>query len=333
MKILVFEYITGGGFNKQALPAALVAEGLLMLNGLLDGLTQIQGVDVVVMLDWRVCTSINSDGMRPCIITPDHQTLDELERLALQCDVVWPIAPEFDGILQKLCQRIEALRKPLLTSPAKAVALTGNKWQTFQKLTQHKIATVATQRFEDFYYQSGEWMIKAIDGAGCSDSYLVTDLNDFELRSGQLAVNGQFIVQPHIHGEKTSLSCLFKAGRGWLLSANVQKFNVKNQQYHLQEILVNVTSDVSKYQRLVVEIAMVFPDLWGYVGIDLIETADAIYVLEINPRLTTSFVAIQAALGINPCQCVLDLRVGEPLIYPQCNVPVIIKIPQDNHEI
>ena len=36
MKILVFEYITGGGFNKHELPDALANEGRLMLQALLD---------------------------------------------------------------------------------------------------------------------------------------------------------------------------------------------------------------------------------------------------------------------------------------------------------
>ena len=33
-------------------------------------------------------------------------------------------------------------------------------------------------------------------------------------------------------------------------------------------------------------IAQAFSELWGYVGIDLIETTEQLFVLEINPRLT-----------------------------------------------
>jgi len=41
VKILVFEYITGGGFNKQALSDSLAEEGRLMRNALLDNLTRL----------------------------------------------------------------------------------------------------------------------------------------------------------------------------------------------------------------------------------------------------------------------------------------------------
>ena len=63
MKILVFEYITGGGFNKQELPEALVHEGRLMLQALLDNFRSCADITVVVMLDERVNGSIDTAGL------------------------------------------------------------------------------------------------------------------------------------------------------------------------------------------------------------------------------------------------------------------------------
>lgn len=328
MKILVFEYITGGGFNQQELPESLAKEGCLMLNGLLDCFSQLKNIELMIMLDWRVSTLINTAGMNTFIVTSEHHTLEEFRRLASQCDAVWPLAPEFDSILQNLCQKVESLNKLLLTSPARAVAMTGNKYETFKQLIRHKIATVDTRLFESNCYASGEWMVKPINGAGCNDSYLLTDKQDFALLPKLLPGNARYIIQPHLHGEKTSLSCLFQQGRGWLLSVNLQKFKLIAKQYHLLEIVVNHHSDLNRYQDIVTDIAKAFPDLWGYAGIDLIETAEEIKVLEINPRLTTSFVGIQAALGINTCLCVLDLLKGEPTPEPQLNQPITIKIKQ-----
>ena len=151
MKILVFEYITGGGFNKQELPDSLASEGRLMLQALLDNLRSCaehgNDISVVVMLDSRVNGSINTAGFDTVIIKPEQNSHEEFARLALHCDAVWPIAPEFDGILQTLCQTVELLGKRLLTSPASAVAITGNKFNTYQHLKQHHIATVPTRMF------------------------------------------------------------------------------------------------------------------------------------------------------------------------------------------
>jgi len=327
MKILVFEYITGGGFNKRSLPEALAEEGRLMLSGLLDCFLQIQDIELMIMLDWRFSSLVNTTGLDTFYVTPEYDTLDEFVRLASQCDAVWPLAPEFDSILQDLCQQVESLNKILLTSPANAVLMTGNKYETFQQLTHYKIATIDTRIFERNCYLPGEWMLKPIDGAGCNDSYLLRGRQDFASLSKQKSEKQRYIIQPHVQGEKTSLSCLFLQGRGWLQCVNLQKFELIANQYHLVEIVVNYSSDLTRYHGLVTDIAKAFPNLWGYAGIDLIETSEAIKVLEINPRLTTSFVGIQDALGINTCQCVLDLLKGNPKApEPQYNKTITIKI-------
>jgi predicted ATP-grasp superfamily ATP-dependent carboligase len=49
------------------------------------------------------------------------------------------------------------------------------------------------------------------------------------------------------------------------------------------------------------------PDLWGYVGIDLIDGATGPLVLEVNPRLTTSYVGLARAIRMNPAALVLGL--------------------------
>jgi predicted ATP-grasp superfamily ATP-dependent carboligase len=170
-----------------------------------------------------------------------------------------------------------------------------------------------------------EWLVKPVAGAGCTDSYILTDRQDFEQMQSR---KGQYVIQPHIQGKKTSLSCLFKEGMGWLLCANLQHFNIINQQYQLSKITVNYDSDLSAYQDLVDDIAHALPELWGYAGIDLIETPEQLLVLEINPRLTTSFVGIREALGVNVAESILQLLNGKPAIKIVCNQPISVKVKQ-----
>lgn len=355
MKILIFEYITGGGFNKQELPDSLASEGRLMLNALLDNFRTYaeheagKGLAVMVMLDGRVNGTINTAGFDTVIIKPEQNSHEEFVRLALLCDAVWPVAPEFDGILQTLCQTVEQLGKRLLTSPARAVAVTGNKFNTYQHLKQHHIATVPTRMFISAVWDSnsdaehlaqeltelstackaGQWLVKPVDGVGCTDSYVLSDRQDFEQMHSR---KGHYVIQPHIQGKKTSLSCLFKEGFGWLLCTNLQQFSIINQQYHLSEIIVNYDSDLNGYQILVNNIAQALPELWGYAGIDLIETPEQRFVLEINPRLTTSFVGISAALGINVAENILQLLSGKPILKAVRNQPITIKVKQNESD-
>jgi predicted ATP-grasp superfamily ATP-dependent carboligase len=325
LKILVFEYITGGGLNKSDLPESLAREGLLMLQSLLDNLVAIGMVECLIMLDFRMVGRLAPNPYKIHIIVSEHECRQEFIRLMSLCDAVWPIAPESDFILQTLCEQVERLGKLLLTSPASVVAIAGNKWLTYQHLRQHSINTVPTQRLSDFCFTPGEWIVKPIDGVGCEDSYLVSGQEDFDTVTASLDKH-KYIIQPHLQGEKTSLSCLFKQGRGWLLCANRQQFDIINKQYHLTGITVNFTSDTSLYQDLVNDVAKAMPDLWGYAGIDLIITPDQLFVLEINPRLTTSYAGVSSALGINCADAVLDLLSGDPHLESTHHQAVNIKI-------
>jgi tyramine---L-glutamate ligase len=330
LKILVFEYITGGGFNSSELPDSLAKEGLLMLQALVDGLTRIALVDALIMLDYRMIGRL-THNMTNHVIKPEHECQQEFVRLIASCNAVWIIAPESENILQSLCQIVEQSGKILLNSSSNAVAVAGNKWLTYQCLQEHCIATVATQKLVDFSHMPGEWIIKSVDGVGCVDSYIVVDEQDFASITASIDKD-KYIIQPHILGEKTSLSCMFKHGRGWLVCANRQQFDLINQQYHLTGITVNFSPDTLRYQDIVSNIAKAIPDLWGYVGIDLIETAEEIFILEINPRLTTSYVGIYEGLGINCAREVVELLTGDPHLKPTRNQAVNININgQESH--
>jgi tyramine---L-glutamate ligase len=325
LKILVFEYITGGGLNKSELPESLAREGLLMLRSLVNDLAGIDDVEMTVMLDFRLVESMPSISHHAHIIGQEQDYRQEFVNLLQTCDAVWPIAPESDDVLQTLCEAVERSGKILLASPSHTVAIAADKWLTYCHLTQHSIDAVPTQRLVDFDYLPGQWMLKPVDGVGCMESFLITNQQGFEALTANIDQK-KYIIQPHISGDKTSLSCLFKQGRGWLLCANRQHFRLINKRYHLTGITVNFTTDISNYVPLVNALANAMPGLWGYVGIDLIETANEILVLEINPRLTTSYAGTQEALGINCANAVLDLLTGEPRLQATCNRPVRVNV-------
>jgi len=327
VKILIFEYITGGGFNNQALPESLAKEGLLMLTALLDNLFAIKQLQLVLLLDERF-TDLACPGCKVIEIRPEHDVLEQFTTAASSCDAVWPIAPEFDGILQQLCEIVVSLDKIILTSPASAVAIAGDKYKAYQRLKAHQINTVPTRIFAHDGYLPGEWMVKPVDGVGCADSYLINELGDYER---MLKRDGKYIIQPHLNGRKTSLSCLFKQGKAWLVCVNLQKFSLNHKQYQLAEIIVNHQPATADYQKIADSVARAVPDCWGYVGIDLIETSEQVWVLEINPRLTTSFTAIYAALGINIAEAVLQLLSGDPKLNPLRNQPIAINLQQTTH--
>jgi predicted ATP-grasp superfamily ATP-dependent carboligase len=113
-----------------------------------------------------------------------------------------------------------------------------------------------------------------------------------------------------------------------LLCCNEQQVSFENAQFQLHECRVNIQHrSLDKFQKLVEKIAQAIPGLWGYIGIDIIDS-DVLgpVILEINPRLTTSYVGIHSATGINVAEQVIKLIDSEPVITRKNNKLVNVTI-------
>lgn len=314
MKILVFEYITGGGLAGQALPASLLAEGRMMLQALLDDLKYLPQLQIVVTLDERcfgLALPINTQVFRVAQTDDISQILPELIR---QSDLVWPIAPETDGILAKIAQQVITQQKKLLLSDPDTISLCANKLATYHCLIAQGIPAVETRPFNDQTKKSlMASVIKPIDGVGCEGNLII---HPQEVWSGRIEDAERYVIQPLIQGEAISLSCLFKQGKAWLLCCNQQQVVIANNRFNLQACRVNVSNHRKAYYQTVIgQVADAIPGLWGYIGIDMIESVDQEpLILEINPRLTTSYVGIRQATGINVAEQVLNLLYAEPCV-------------------
>ncbi|MGY6274792.1 ATP-grasp domain-containing protein [Methylomonas sp. MgM2] len=326
MKVLIFEYITGGGLAGQELPSKLAAEGRMMLQALLEELTSLHEVKLVLPLDARCKDFSLPPNVQVLPVAKNDNIHSVLQELTGEVDMVWPIAPETGGTLAVIARQVKANNKILLASEPDTIALCGNKWDTYCKLKAFALPVVETLLFSEFKVRPfARSVIKPVDGVGCEGSLIQDGLSALKLPVGGPAA---YLFQPFVDGQAISLSCLFKQGQAWLLSCNRQDVTVENRQFRLRNCLVNISTRYrAYYQRLIQQIAQAIPGLWGYVGIDLIESVDrGPLILEINPRLTTSYVGIGRATGINVAEQVLCLLKGEPeLIFTdQQTIRVVI---------
>ncbi|MBN1904451.1 MAG: ATP-dependent carboxylate-amine ligase, partial [Deltaproteobacteria bacterium] len=99
-KILIHEYITGGGWKEAELPQGLASEGFLMLSAILEDFMKWGRFTVCTTLDKSLAqASITADSIT--IIDPsEHEKT--LAGLAKECDFAIIIAPESNGILADL---------------------------------------------------------------------------------------------------------------------------------------------------------------------------------------------------------------------------------------
>lgn len=312
MKILVFEYVTAAGLA-EAPTGSLLAEGELMLAALLADLSAIPGVEMLALRDRRLpLPGSTKSGIEWVWVEPPRDGLARLAATLPRVDAVWPIAPETGDILESICRAVEQAGKSLLSTPAAGVRLAASKHATIQRLQAHGVPVVPTERLESgnsaLLPVSPPCVVKPDDGAGCEAAWIVRSQAEWDENRERLATGTNWIVQPLIAGESLSLSAIFSRGHAVLWTVNRQHIVEEGHGFRLAGCGVNAIDDSERtFADLVRRVAAAVPELWGYAGIDLIRNEAGLHVLEINPRLTSSYAGLRSALGGNPAASVLEL--------------------------
>jgi predicted ATP-grasp superfamily ATP-dependent carboligase len=311
LRLLICEYVTGGGFLGQPLPASLAQEGDMMLAALVKDVAAAGDIDIACTRDGRLGDVDLPAAFRVVTAQEDPWTV---WRNAIEgVDAVWPIAPETGGALTRLSELVLATRRTLIGSRPPAVTLAASKLATADHLAAHGTAVVPTVRAEVALYDglpSGPdgWVVKPDDGAGAESTRLFRQSDEMRRWLVVAAERNNLVVQPYVEGVPASLSVLCRSGRCWLLSCNRQAVVIENGEFRFRGSIVGgLEQRRPLFEPIAAAVAAAMPDLWGYVGIDFIDSVAGPIVLEVNPRLTTSYVGLGRAIRVNPAGLVLGL--------------------------
>ena len=313
MRVFVFEYVTGGGFAGREMVASLMAEGDLMLAAVVHDLLAIDDVELSLCRDRR----LDMPYLRAHVEWVDHDWRDAWLRCINDADAILPIAPETDGLLEDLCREVEQAGKILLNSPSTAVAVAASKHATFECLEAAGVPVVTTWRANRApRCAASTWIVKPDMGVGCQGIRLLAGeraLDDFLAHQVDLS---KWLVQPYVHGVPASLSLVVGDDCLCLLGTNRQRFAQVDDGFVLLGCVVNgLMESAEALFPLAQRLCRAIPGLWGYVGVDLILTDTGPVVLEINPRLTTSYVGLSRSVGRNIAALILHLA-DDPAILP-----------------
>ena len=314
MRVFVCEFITGGGLSGQIIPASLASEGMLMRDAVVRDFSSIPDVDVVVSYDTRLPKPEYANELIAIDVNKDPWAV--WEGCFAEADAVLLIAPETDGVLSRLVALVSQYNSVLLGSDEVAVNIAGSKFRTYGLLVAADIKTIPTYRWPEVpSFNEQNYVAKMDDGAGCEDSACFNNRADLDawMHTRKLS----HIVQPFQQGLAASFSMLCKQGQAWLLSCNRQKIELVSGRFVYGGSVLN---DLHQYHQqfsvIASQIAMAVPGLNGYIGVDLIVDGNEIYVVEINPRLTTSYVGLKQATGVNPARLILDLAYNDDFVMP-----------------
>ena len=332
MKILVFELACANG----EFETSILYEGFEMLSMIANGFIK-AGCDVTVILNSdsfekfksrleerniniNIIEIQNSDSDSKNLI----QKIINIARIK-NIDFVFPIAPDSD--LVEIAGELRLNNIKVIASETHALEIAADKWKTYEVFKRSKINTPKTRLFESEAINY-PFIVKQRTGIACENLFKINNENEFKIFSDNLMnnlkincknnnnncnnnCNNNFIIQEFVKGDNVSVT-LFSDGKNAVLaSLNKQnlKLSIEGSRY-LGGIVPYehpLKEDAFKLAKSAVESVS---GLKGAVGVDLV-LSDKPYVIEINPRVTTSMVALEKVSGLNIAKSALLAYNGE----------------------
>ncbi len=240
MKIAILEWSCGGGLlgtaTDQAGPS-LTSEGWQMLRQLVTGLADAR-LEVHTAVDRRILHEANllelphSADLSSTAATSFDAVLRHWSALALKCEYAWIIAPEIDGVLPRVLQRLQGEGHALLNCYGEFLNNCTDKRLTADALKVAGISHPSTIALSDV--DSGwiaktasraslagrcrsepQWIIKPACGAGGAQQRLATGK---QVLRGMADATQAWLVQPWLPGHSASCTAIVDAQgeRHWL---------------------------------------------------------------------------------------------------------------------
>jgi predicted ATP-grasp superfamily ATP-dependent carboligase len=309
VKVLVYEFASGGGLAKRDVPPSIAREGAAMRAALVNDLAAIGCHEIVTTADPRVRHDLPRGVEIVALPAEDRVRAVMLDRLILSADAVWLVAPETDRCLERLAARVERLRKPLLGSSAAAIRRASDKARLPNLLSGLGVRHPETRTLTrdkhparpagDIGYPI---VVKPARGAGSHGVRLARDareLNravDFARRS---TGGGRVLLQEYVRGVAASVSLLANGSDAVALALNAQaigsapRFSYRGGETPFDHPLAR------RAIAAAIETCRALPGLRGFVGVDLVLTQSDVVVIEVNPRLTTAYLGVRAAVDEN----------------------------------
>jgi predicted ATP-grasp superfamily ATP-dependent carboligase len=317
MKILVFEWLMGGGVSDQypldEATLEFLEQGRMMLSRVCEDFLE-QGHQLVVPVDRQQTFELPETYQRVDVKHPSRVPV-RLRAVVDQVDAILLIAPETDGCLENVCAWLAPWKEKFISPDVTFVRLAADKWNCQHLLTQAGINCPKSILFDDgvpvdeqiFNSLKGPLVIKPIDGAGSEGVSIVEKQNDIH----PLIQAGKFIVQEFVEGIAVSVSAVVSLENAPLfLQPMEQVFKRHPIGPFSHSTPIADPNVVERAKTLAVKTFAKLPPTHGYVSLDMVissRSAAADCVIEINPRLTTSYAFQESSIRLQAARTMANL--------------------------
>lgn len=342
-RVFLYELITGGGMwslPDSPLPAgSLLREGGAMFQALAADLLTAGVSEVTTLRDARL-GPLSLPGITAVAVDSAESEQRHFLNLCEQADQIIVIAPEFDGLLTARARWAESVDPAKLASPgSELVRLASDKWATYRFLAEADIPVVLTHRLNQRatwdYLDDLQVVTKPVDGAG---SEAVVCWKTAREIPEELRQDRRMLIQPYIPGIPASVA-LIGTDAGFITLPPTRQIL---QLFHYSGGCFDLSPAESQVAKQVaIRVGKILSPFKGYLGVDMILKSvgqraseqnleesrvegDIVEccVVEINPRLTSSYIGLRQIVDGNLAAIMLGLETPDQIVEKTRSAPL-----------
>ncbi len=311
MKLFLYEWCCSGGLAGGS--AGIVAEGRAMLEALAADAARDPALDVTVLVDPQLTLTLPTRVHRREV--PPGDDLPALTSAARNADWTLIVAPETDGILYARVAAVRAAGARVLNASTSFIAIASDKQATANALAAAGVPVPAGRSLAPGAAVPADFHLPAVrklrDGVG-GEGFTRISTPHVPPASGPTRL------EAFVPGIPVGVSCLLGSSGVEVLTPMRQRFSATDPPRFLGGEPLAPAALVARARalalRAVAAVARAAGDRatdgLGWVGVDMIlgarDDGRADRVLEVNPRLTTSFVGLAAPFPRSLVRVMLD---------------------------
>lgn len=300
MRVFVYEYLTASGIGRE--PGS--PEHGMYLEG--------RAMRDAVVADFERITFAEPFTFPEKATPVEQKWFEEAARFS---DWTLVIAPESDATLLNLARSVQSVNGQLLGPSPAAIQQTSDKLVLAEHWRMHNIHTPATTDREPTPCELFPVVWKPRDGAGSTDTFLIRDAFELAHALATRDPHQPMILQEFVPGRAASVAFLcgpriqIPLQPTFQLQSDDGRFQYRGGELPIPPELA------ARAVQLASQAVKCIPGLFGYVGVDLVlgdaEDGSRDYAIEINPRLTTSYIGLRAVAEFNIAETMLKVARGE----------------------
>jgi len=297
--IIVLEYFTSKS-NIDLENKKIFFEAIALVKSIIKGFLLNKNINRLYLVQNSKINILNHKKLIKVYTDKNNSFVSVIKRLPKK-NVVF-IAPEIMNISLNFQKKISKFL-PLRHSDIKISKTFSSKEKTIEFLEKKSVDHIGKAR-----QRKGRFVIKPIYGAG---SFKVKISRKYNFKKTE-------VIQDYMTGIKGSFSMLCKDKKFVLISCNKQITKIIDNKIIQRGIIIGgLEKERLKIGYLAKQICNVTRGLFGLIGVDIIKQNGKWYVLEINPRFTSSYNGILECYGKETVFQITNLYLTKSLILEE----------------